>query len=68
MGAGTAAATFFRSLGGAFGVAILGAVLTARLTDGLAARLPAVIAQLPPEQAAAVAASGGAGISVNDLR
>ena len=66
MGAGTAAATFFRSLGGAFGVAILGAVLTARLTDGLAARLPAVIAQLPPEQAAAVAASGGAGISVNE--
>ncbi|MFG1776568.1 MDR family MFS transporter [Micromonospora sp. NPDC049051] len=66
LGAGTSSATFFRSLGGSFGVAILGAVLSARLTSELAARLPAAIAQLPPEQQAAVAASGGADVSVND--
>ncbi|MEH0970432.1 MDR family MFS transporter [Micromonospora sp. CPCC 205546] len=66
LGAGTSSATFFRSLGGSFGVAILGAVLSARLTSELAGRLPGAIAQLPPEQRAAVAASGGADISVND--
>ncbi|MGK5445364.1 MDR family MFS transporter [Micromonospora sp. URMC 105] len=66
LGAGTSAATFFRSLGGAFGVAILGAVLSSRLTGQLADRLPAAIAQLPPDQRAAVAASGGADISIND--
>ncbi|MGS2615618.1 MDR family MFS transporter [Micromonospora sp. LZ34] len=66
LGAGTSAATFFRSLGGSFGVALLGAVLSARLTSGLADRLPAAIAQLPPAEQAAVAASGGADISVND--
>jgi EmrB/QacA subfamily drug resistance transporter len=34
LGAGTAAAAFFRSLGGAIGVAVLGAVFSARLTHG----------------------------------
>ncbi|MDW5327645.1 MDR family MFS transporter [Plantactinospora sp. KLBMP9567] len=52
LGAGTSAATFFRSLGGAFGVAILGAVLSAGLSGRLADRLPGAIAQLPPEQRA----------------
>ncbi|MFG1661013.1 MDR family MFS transporter [Micromonospora chersina] len=66
LGAGTSSATFFRSLGGSFGVAILGAVLSSRLTSELAGRLPAAIAQLPPDQRAAVAASGGADISIND--
>ncbi|MGW4501535.1 MDR family MFS transporter [Micromonospora sp. NPDC004336] len=66
LGAGTSAATFFRSLGGSFGVAILGAVLSSRLTSELAGRLPGAVAQLPPEQRAAVAASGGADVSVND--
>ncbi|WP_229398674.1 MDR family MFS transporter [Micromonospora okii] len=66
LGAGTSSATFFRSLGGSFGVAILGAVLSSRLGDQLAARLPAAIAQLPPEQRAAVAARGGTDISIND--
>lgn len=47
-------------------MAILGAVLSSRLTAQLADRLPAAIAQLPPEQRAAVAASGGADISIND--
>ncbi|KAB1138882.1 MFS transporter [Micromonospora sp. AMSO12t] len=66
LGAGTSSATFFRSLGGSFGVAILGAVLSSRLTSELADRLPGAIAVLPPEQQAAVAASGGADVSVND--
>jgi EmrB/QacA subfamily drug resistance transporter len=54
LGTGTASATFFRALGGAFGMALLGAVLTARLTRELAGRLPAAAAQLPPEQQAGV--------------
>ncbi|RAO03885.1 Dethiobiotin synthase [Micromonospora saelicesensis] len=66
LGAGTSSATFFRSLGGSFGVAILGTVLSSRLTSGLADRLPGAIAQLPPQERAAVAASGGANISIND--
>ncbi|WFE63584.1 MDR family MFS transporter [Micromonospora sp. WMMD714] len=66
LGAATSAATFFRSLGGSFGVAILGAVLSTRLASGLADRLPGAIAQLPAEQRAAVAASGGTDISIND--
>ncbi|MER6753405.1 MDR family MFS transporter [Micromonospora echinofusca] len=66
LGAGTSSATFFRSLGGSFGVAILGAVLSSRLTSELADRMPGAIAQLPPQQQAAVAASGGADVSVND--
>jgi EmrB/QacA subfamily drug resistance transporter len=67
LGAGTSAATFFRSLGGSFGVAILGAVLSNRLASGLAERLPAAIAQLPPAQQAQVAqASGGGTISINE--
>ncbi|MFC0005028.1 MDR family MFS transporter [Micromonospora siamensis] len=66
LGAGTSSATFFRSLGGSFGVAILGAVLSSQLTGQLADRLPAAIGQLPPEQRAAVAAAGGTNISIND--
>jgi EmrB/QacA subfamily drug resistance transporter len=65
LGAGTAAATFFRSLGGSFGVAILGAVLTAQLNTELAKRLPPALAQLPPQQAAALPAGGG-GLSINE--
>ncbi|WP_405428038.1 MDR family MFS transporter [Micromonospora sp. NBC_00617] len=66
LGAGTSSATFFRSLGGSFGVAILGTVLSSRLNSQLADRLPGAIAQLPPEQRAAVAANGGTNISIND--
>ncbi|WP_194821864.1 MDR family MFS transporter [Micromonospora sp. S-DT3-3-22] len=65
LGAATSSATFFRSLGGSFGVAILGAVLSTRLAGGLADRLPGAIAQLPPDQRAAVA-GGGTNISIND--
>lgn len=57
LGAGTSAATFFRSLGGSFGVAILGAVLSSRLSVELADRLPGAISQLTPEQAARFDAS-----------
>lgn len=60
LGAGTSAATFFRSLAGSFGVAILGAVLSTRLTSELGQRLPAAMTQLTPDQAAQVEASGGA--------
>ncbi|MFI7434474.1 DHA2 family efflux MFS transporter permease subunit [Micromonospora haikouensis] len=66
LGAGTSSATFFRSLGGSFGVAILGAVLSSRLADQLAARMPAALAQLPPQQRAAVLAGGGNNVSIND--
>ena len=67
LGAGTAAATFFRSLGGSFGVAILGAVLTGRLGTELTKRLPPAIAQVPPGQRSTIgAATGGAGLSVNE--
>ncbi|HKD98159.1 MAG TPA: MDR family MFS transporter, partial [Micromonosporaceae bacterium] len=58
MGAGTAASTFFRSLGGAVGVAALGAVLTNKLSvlgggatgggSGVSVNDPASIKALPP--------------------
>ncbi len=51
LGAGTSAATFLRQLGGSFGVAILGAVLTNRLTGWLDDLMPAAFAK--------VAAAGG---------
>ncbi|MER5458840.1 MDR family MFS transporter [Micromonospora sp. NPDC002389] len=66
LGAGTSSATFFRSLGGSFGVAILGAVLSARLAAEMSDRLPAAVAQLSPEQRGAVGPTGGAGVSVDD--
>jgi len=66
LGAGTSAVTFFRTLGGSFGVAILGAVLSSRLTRELAEQMPAALAKLPPEQAAAVGAAGANDISINE--
>ncbi|WP_428983201.1 MDR family MFS transporter [Phytohabitans maris] len=67
LGAGTSAATFFRSLGGSFGVAILGAVLSSRLGSELAERLPGAVSRLTPEQAARFEASGGASnFSINE--
>ena len=41
LGAGTSVANFFRSIGGTFGTAVLGAVFAARLGAELAASLPA---------------------------
>lgn len=65
LGVATSSSQFFRSLGGSFGTAIFGAVLSGRLAVELAARLPsemlagvpvesltgspALIAQLPPQ-------------------
>lgn len=46
LGVATSGATFFRSIGGAFGVAVLGSVLTSRLGAHLATDLRG--AQLPP--------------------
>lgn len=51
LGAGTSTATFFRTLGGSFGVAVMGAVLTAQVNTALRDSLPAAVAKLPPEQA-----------------
>ncbi|MDX6664780.1 MAG: hypothetical protein QOG68_986 [Solirubrobacteraceae bacterium] len=41
LGVATSGATLFRSMGGALGTAILGAIFSSRLTGELAARLPA---------------------------
>jgi EmrB/QacA subfamily drug resistance transporter len=40
LGVATSTATLFRSMGGALGTAILGAIFTNRLVDGLAERVP----------------------------
>lgn len=47
LGVATSGATFFRSIGGSFGVAIFGSLFNARLTDNLAEAGPAGL-QLPP--------------------
>ncbi|MEV4760557.1 MDR family MFS transporter [Micromonospora sp. NPDC049559] len=65
LGSGTSAATFFRSLGGSFGVAILGTVLSTRLASAMAERLPGALAQLSPAQQAQVG-RGGPNISINE--
>jgi EmrB/QacA subfamily drug resistance transporter len=46
LGAGTSAATFFRSIGASFGVAIIGSVFNSQLRDNLSRLLPA--GPLPP--------------------
>jgi hypothetical protein len=48
MGIATASTQFFRSIGGTFGVAIFGAVLTSRVGTELAVRLGAAGAKLDP--------------------
>jgi EmrB/QacA subfamily drug resistance transporter len=52
LGAATSSGAFFRSLGGAFGVAALGTVLTNQLAAQMARLLPPAIAQLPLGQQA----------------
>jgi EmrB/QacA subfamily drug resistance transporter len=64
MGAGTSTATFFRSLGGSFGVAVLGTILNSGLASQIKNRLPEALAQLSPEQARAVAQRLGGGVSI----
>jgi|tagenome__1003787_1003787.scaffolds.fasta_scaffold20921519_1 EmrB/QacA subfamily drug resistance transporter len=46
IGVATSTATFFRSMGGSFGVAIFGAIFAARLSDQLAGFPHAVVARL----------------------
>ncbi len=53
LGAGTSTNNFARSLGGAVGTAVLGAVMTARLSGELDANLPAAVSELDADQAAA---------------
>jgi hypothetical protein len=66
MGAGTSAATFFRSLGGSFGVAALGAIMTNRLTVELQPRVAAAIGQLPAAVREKMSAAGAGAFSIND--
>ena len=64
VGAASASVTFFRSLGGAVGVSVLGAVLATRVTDLITANVRA----LGPEGAqAAQALQSGSGTSVLDV-
>jgi EmrB/QacA subfamily drug resistance transporter len=65
MGAGTATATFFRSLGGSVGVAALGAVLSNRLASALSPLIAGALRQLPPDVAARYAGQTGS-LSIND--
>jgi EmrB/QacA subfamily drug resistance transporter len=55
LGSATSAVTFFRSMGGAFGTAIFGAVLSGRITHYLAELLPA-------------GAAGGTGDALSNLQ
>ena len=65
MGAGTATATFFRSLGGSVGVAALGAVMSNKLASALAPLVASAVRRLPPDVAAQFAGRTGS-ISIND--
>lgn len=47
LGVATSATTFFRSLGGAFGTALFGAVLSGRLATEIARRIPAAGDSIP---------------------
>jgi EmrB/QacA subfamily drug resistance transporter len=66
MGAGTSTATFFRSLGGSLGVAVLGAIMTNRLTSELAPRVRAAVTQVAPADRGKLAHLLSGGISIND--
>jgi EmrB/QacA subfamily drug resistance transporter len=50
LGAATSAVPFFRSMGGAVGLAILGSVMTSRFTTDFIAKLPQTIKTLIPSQ------------------
>ncbi len=53
LGAVTAAVQFFRSIGATIGVALMGTLLTMRLTSGIASALPPRVAQALPQDALA---------------
>jgi EmrB/QacA subfamily drug resistance transporter len=51
LGAATSSATFFRSVGGSFGLAVFGSVMNNRFAAALTSRLPAdVVNVIPPQQ------------------
>jgi EmrB/QacA subfamily drug resistance transporter len=66
MGAGTSAATFFRSLGGSFGVAALGAIMTNRLTVEMQPRITAALEHIPAAMREALSKAGAGAFSIND--
>ena len=51
LGAVTAAVQFFRSIGSTIGVALMGTLLTTRMTSGIASALPSRVAQVLPQDA-----------------
>jgi EmrB/QacA subfamily drug resistance transporter len=57
LGVASSAATFFRSIGGSFGVALFGAIFSHRLTDFLADKLG-------PAAAGKLSGGGGSGLSI----
>lgn len=61
VGAASGVVSFFRSLGGAVGIAVLGAVLSNRVADTSSASIKELVAsgQLSPQEAAQVAQGGG---------
>ncbi|WP_202874920.1 MFS transporter [Kribbella kalugense] len=63
VGAASASVTFFRSLGGAVGVSVLGAVLATRVTDSITEHLR----DLGPGAAAAAQGGSGSVLDVNAL-
>jgi hypothetical protein len=55
LGVATSGTQFYRSIGGAMGLAVLGSLMASRFSSGLAASLsPAVREAIPPEQLAAL--------------
>lgn len=63
LGSVTALVQFFRSIGGTFGVAALGAALTLHVDAGLAARLPDLAAAARPDPQALLAPGAAAGLA-----
>lgn len=59
LGVATSAATFFRSMGGALGVAVFGAVLNNRLEHHIGRGFARVLASAPPEARNLLAGGGG---------
>jgi len=57
LGVATSTNTFARTLGGAIGTSVLGAIMNATLDTGLDANLPGAISSLTPEQASGFDAS-----------
>ena len=63
LGQVTALVQFFRSIGGTFGVAALGAALTLHVDAGLAARLPGLAAAAMPDPQVLLSPGGATGLA-----